>query len=1164
VKCNGVWGRRTKNVDPQIASSRRCARKVCGLPGSRIRFGLLLAFLLSISSFAFSQGITTGAISGTVQDPQGAVVHGAKITVVSAATNVTSTDVAGANGTYALRNLPVGVYTVTVESAGFAPLKVPGVIVMAGNESSLGVQQLVLGNTEVVVEVDAAAPVIEATTSQITSEFGTRQIADLPVGNGFDSLALLAPGVVNTGDGRFSNSNGAGLSVNGQRGRSNNFEIDGQNNNDNSIGGPAFFFGNQDALQEVDVITNNFSAEYGRNLGSVVNYITKSGTNKYHGTAYEFYNGSFINSLHNQDKSPLLVNSPTQPRTVDNRWGATLGGPVKKDKFWLFGSTNYERQRDGVSPASSGSALTPTPAGVAALQTAFPNNPAVIGLSQFGPFGIREGNPSVLGTPVTIPVSNGTTIVPVPFAAVQRLVPALNDDKEVTGRADYQIGNSDHIFGRYLYQSTLTSGALNNTSAVIARGANIVTSGRNQDVGIDWARDWTNNFVNQVRVSYFRENLGFEGGAVPTCLRANLNSCPTNITFPGTNAFSLGYATNNPQGRLVNNTEYQDNATWAHGKHTIKFGGEYQRQRSPNVFLPNVNGQFLFGRSATTPAFLASSGLSTTNQRIGDAFSNFLQDTGTLNLADGPPQFNFKEQDLAFYGQDDWKITSNLTLNLGLRWEFTSQAINELHDLTVARESNPATAFFNTSLPLSRRTIPNIPQDQHNFGPNIGFAYSPNIGGAGKTVIRGGYRINYEPEFYNIFLNVATAAPVVNLGTINCGPGANSCLSSAGFLGNAIRAQDLAFLPRGGDPNARNQTGVSSNFHNPYGQNYTLGIQREINSKIVGEIRYVGNHTIGNFQTLDSNPQLSALAAAFPRFVPVPLCGPGSPGFSPTAPGIGRPDCTQSNVRTRANTAFSIYNGLQSQLQFRDFHGVTGGLSYTYSRTISNADEIFSTGGAGGTVAGSADPFNTNQLERTVAGISRTNVTSVYFNYLLPVHASQSGLFGRLAGGWQLNMVYEFASGAPYSLDQGTADGSLCDNSFNGAFFGVDTCRPFLTPGANPNLPQSYVVNSAAAARTFGNPFGIPRNTLRGQSTNNVDLGIFKNVKVREGMTLQLQANAANILNRQFRGTPNPNIDAYTASPTNPSVPAFNNSFLNNSFNSSNNRQITLGAKFIF
>src|SRR5262249_14357340 len=257
--------------------------------------------------------------------------------------------------------------------------------------------------------------------------------------------------------------------------------------------------------------------------------------------------------------------------------------------------------------------------------------------------------------------------------------------------------------------------------------------------------------------------------------------------------------------RLVNNTEYQDNATWAHGKHTIKFGGEYQRQRSPNVFLPTVNGQFRFGRSATTPAFLATSGLSVANQQIGDAFSNFLQDTGTLNLADGPPQFNFKEQDLAFYGQDDWKITSNLTLNLGLRWEFTSQAINELHDLTVARESNPATAFFDPTLPLARRTVPNIPQDQNNFGPIIGFAYSPNIGGAGKTVIRGGYRINYEPEFYNIFLNVATAAPVVNLGTINCGPAANTCLSSAGLLGTAVRAQNLPFLPRGGDPNARNQ-----------------------------------------------------------------------------------------------------------------------------------------------------------------------------------------------------------------------------------------------------------------------------------------------------------------------------------------------------------------------
>jgi outer membrane receptor protein involved in Fe transport len=1030
---------------------------------------------------------------------------------------------------------------------------------MTGNESSLGVQKLSLGKTEVVVEVDAAAPLLEATTSQVTTSFATRQITDLPIGNGFDALALLIPGVTNTGDGNFSNTNGAGLTVNGQRGRSNNFEIDGQNNNDNSIGGPAFFFGNQDALQEVQVITNDFSAEYGRNLGSVVNYITKSGDNKVHGTAYEFYNGSFINSLPNEDKSSLLVNTPVRPRTVDNRWGATLGGPIVKDKFWLFGSTNYERIRDGVNPASSGGALTPTPAGIATLQSAFPNNPAVTGISQFGPFGIAEGNPAVLGAPVTIPVSNGTTVVPVQFGQVSRLVPAANDDKEVTGRADYQIGNSDHIFGRYLYQSTLASGAFNNTSAVLARGANIITSGRNQDVGVDWARDWTNNFVNQVRFSYFRENLGFEGGAVPGCLRANIDNCPSNVLFSGTNGFSLGYATNDPQGRLVNNTEYQDNATWAHGKHTIKFGGEYQRQRSPNVFLPTINGQFIFGRSATTPAFLAGSGLSTSNQRVGDAFSNFLQDTGTLNLADGPAQFPFREQDLAFYGQDDWKITSNLTLNLGLRWEFYSQAINLLNQLTTTRESNPATAFFNPALPLSDRTIPNIPQDQNNFAPVIGFAYSPKIGGAGKTVIRGGYRINYDPEFYNIFLNVATAAPVVNLGTIACGPTANSCLSSAGILGTATRAQNLPFLPRGGDPRARNQTNVSSNFHNPYSQNYTLGIQREITSKIVGEIRYAGNHTIGNFQTLNSNPNVAALEAAFPQFVTVPVtaCPAGSNGFISASTPAVRPDCTQSNVRTRANTAFSIYNSLQTQLQFRDFHGLTGGVSYTYSRTIDNADEIFSTAGAGGTVAGSADPFNTDQLEKAVAGISRTNVTSVYFNYLLPFRQSQENLLGHIVGGWQLNMVYSFASGAPYSLDQGTAGGSLCDNTFNAVFFGLDTCRPFLTPGANPSLPQSYVTNSAANASTFGFPFGVPRNTLRAQSINNVDLGIFKNIKVLEGKTLQLQANAANILNRQFRGTPDPNIDDFTSNP-------LTSSFLNNHFNNSTNRQITLGAKFIF
>jgi hypothetical protein len=593
----------------------------------------LVLLILCLAVLSFGQGIVTGGIAGVVLDPQGAVVPNAKVTAVQSSTNITQNTVSNGAGIFSLQALPVGVYKLTITASGFANLELNNVVVNSGTTANVGNQQLAVSGAETVVNVESAAPLIESATSQVTDTFATQQITDLPVagGNGFDSLALLAPGVANTHSNNFSNTNGAGLSVNGQRGRSNNFEIDGQNNNDNSVGGPAFFFGNQDALQEVQVVTNNFGAEYGRNSGSIVNYVTKNGTNNFHGTAYEFYNGSFLHSLQNDQKSGLLgfctagqnptannCTAPQVPRDVDNRYGGSIGGPIMKDKLWFFGSTNYEQNFQGVSPASSGTSLTPTPTGLQQLAAAFPNNPQVAALSTIGPFGIANGNPAVVPGSTKNIVINGT---PIQFGAVQRLVPAESNDKEITGRIDWQFRDKDHVFGRYLYQSTIATGTNTSSNATIARGAFDDVTGRNQEVGIDWTRSWTNNFVNQFRISYFRENVGFEGGAIPNCLRTSLFNCPTSITIGSTVVnpavstttkspiFGAGYATNIPQGRLVNNTQFQDNATWQKGNHSLKIGGEYDRQRSPNTFLPDANGGFSYSN-----------------------FNNFINGVGTLTL----------------------------------------------------------------------------------------------------------------------------------------------------------------------------------------------------------------------------------------------------------------------------------------------------------------------------------------------------------------------------------------------------------------------------------------------------------------------------------------------------------------------------------------------------
>ena len=269
--------------------------------------GLVLAILLLISSASVhAQGIVTGMISGTVMDAQGAVVAGATVQSTHVATAAKFSDKSDAQGYYELKGLPIGLYNLTIEASGFRKLQLSNVVVEAGKSTALGAHTLDVGATSELITVEASVPLVESTSSQIGGTFDTTVVGALPnAGAGFDNLALFIPGVANNGSTNFSNTNGAAIANNGLRGRSNNFQIDGQANNDNSVAGPLVFLSNPDVLGELQVVSNNFSAEYGRNSGTVVNYITKSGTNLFHGSGYEFYEGDWDRSLTNGQKNPL-------------------------------------------------------------------------------------------------------------------------------------------------------------------------------------------------------------------------------------------------------------------------------------------------------------------------------------------------------------------------------------------------------------------------------------------------------------------------------------------------------------------------------------------------------------------------------------------------------------------------------------------------------------------------------------------------------------------------------------------------------------------------------------------------------------------------------------------------------------------------------------------
>jgi len=385
-------------------------------------------------------------------------------------------------------------------------------------------------------------------------------------------------------------------------------------------------------------------------------------------------------------------------------------------------------------------------------------------------------------------------------------------------------------------------------------------------------------------------------------------------------------------------------------------------------------------------------------------------------------------------------------------------------------------------------------------------------------------------------------------------------------------------------------------------QEWSLGIQRELTSKMVFEVRYVGNHVTSNFQTVNANPALSGLVAAgFSSFIPSGV----APCTTPAAPGLsgGREDCNFRNVRDRENTAWSRYNGLQTQFRVQSWHGLSGAGSFTWSKTLDNSSEIFSTGAGGNTVAGAQNPFDISRGEKALSGLDFPKTASLYVIYELPFYKGQHGFLGKLLGGYQTNTTWRYSSGQLWTPTLSTAvTSSACQNSFDTTFFGFSTCRPFAgSPSApvdtvgectnaavsncglvdyysgNPITAARWIYNDATAQTFFGTPYGnVGRNpSVRGQAVSAVNFSVFKTTKMTERLSLRLEAQVYNLFNHMFLGVPDPLVDDLNL--------ANNGSFGNNLFNSSGGtnpngsggytnptlsglgrRRVVLGAKVTF
>jgi hypothetical protein len=707
---------------------------------------------------------------------------------------------------------------------------------------------------------------------------------------------------------------------------------------------------------------------------------------------------------------------------------------------------------------------------------------------------------------------------------------------------------------------------------------------------------------------------------------ANIGQTLPNIAFTGirssltnTSLQGIGPATNLPQGRVVTVYQFQDNFSKTLGRHQLKMGADIRKLTNSVPFLPNVNGAFTFNSISGTPAVTAANALLQNRpQRVV--------------VAAGQVTIDYGETDQFYYFQDDWRIKDNLTLNLGIRYEYTGQPINTLHQISMAREADPSTALWKQSLPIEQRVEPKLPADKNNWAPRFGFAWRPRFGNShfskmlfgeqDKTVISGGYSIAYDPVFYNIMLNISTSSPMVfNSTTLNPSAG-GVAFPVPGLNGQAVQdfAKSSGIVARNiFDPKFFNETIVSPNFHSPYSEQWSLRIQREIGRNNVMEVRYVGTHGVSLFATHNANPRFDRLrngftlgGIAFPGFpnlvpsgVTPQVAGVGGCVDNPATPAAILNEANTCNgrllpqalIRIRDNSAQSIYHALQTRYDGRLANQLNFGLAYTWSKALDSASEVFAFNDA----IGSQNPFDTNKGERSYSQFDRRHAFAANFIWDIPLFKDQKNLLGKLAGGWQLNGTYLLATGQRYTPFQFTNFSLLgsgySDTTWDGTFVGVDTLRPFF---GNPNAPRAsvginqndaklifgaavadpngfydlnqlnfgkvvavtkdqvrYIVNGPGAAKAYGN---VPRNYETGPLLNSINLGIYKNFRVREKLTLRVSMDAFNAFNH-----PNPSV-GFIAGGSTPDAFVENAGVTFNRYDeiAYARRAIQLGVKIIF
>jgi hypothetical protein len=1100
-----------------------------------IRYLILAsAFLVCLSVSVFAQ--TTGSVSGMVKDEKGAIIPKATITVRDVTTNSSRSSTTDDEGRYRFNNIPVGNYEVSAEASGFGKYVQSG-ITLALNQDAIVDVTLQTGGVQATVNVVENAALINTSNAEVSVRFDSRRVSELPLATNRNvfNVALGAPGVSQLGSGQAQFSQGVQYSANGGRTRSNNFMIDGQDINDPSVSGGQQAINNPDIVQEVRLITNQFLAEYGRNAGSVLNIVTKSGTNDFHGTAFMFHNDNNLNACNNLSKTGGFCNKNATdpslrkaPFRIENQIGFTIGGPVYlprfgeggrsmisgKDRTFFFGS--YQRWSDRLLGSGFTLVGAPTEAGRQVLTAAAGNRPQVQALLKYLPAAQTGGGPTrtfVLG---------GQTFS-VPTGSITGSASSFFDDHQASFRIDHRISQAHMLNARYLYDDSDSGG----TGQVTPPGNTSRAVSRSQAMNITLTSVLTPNLVNEVRAAWSRYASVSASDDPSSELIPSIEI--TELGMSGFNAANnrtaIGLAVNLPQFRNNNTYQVMDNLAWTHGSHSVKFGADLHRVQVKSFFIPTIRGRLAYS----------------TLQRFVDDNADLASQVNRP-LPGGQEIQYYYWWDQYYYAQDAWKIRPNFTLTFGLRYELPGNNFDDLvpvNDRIVSANGGDERFRF-TPVPGA---------DMNNFQPRIGFNWNPRSGGTGpfgwltggdKLVIRGGYARTHDSSFININLNIASAFPFI--AAIN--------LPAVGAFSAIPTAQ-----PAGLNPANFARTIVAKDFRSPVYDQYSFEVQRELSNDLVLRVGYVGTKGSDLFASRDGNPRLPT------NNVFISTAAPGSVNNPCRETIVSTANCTLGVIRLRANAAESIYHSMQVSFDKRFSRGFSAGLHYTWSSFIDTASEIFNP--SGGEVAVAQDPRN-QEGDRARSSYDRPHRLSGNFVYELPWYREQRGVAGHLLGGWQFNGFVTFQSGAPFTPLNG-ADPTGALNGIDG-LVGNAIRANLIAPLPTTNTEELFnllkaqgqsffrtlqcngpLTNVATTCERFGS---AGRNILRADGIGNLDFGIIKNTRLAEGVTAQFRADMFDATNTRNFGIPTAAVNS--------------GAFLNQWTTNGGNRRIILGARLVF